>query len=435
MTHLLAVVLVALFFVSETQASVKSETDQETTTDVCARQSGGENIKDEAGQRTSSDHPKTCEGQNDEISRESRQAIASMIADDSQDAVTLKRLLLGRNYVFFGRLEVDGAIYTGDIPSSENGVDLRRLRVGVAGISPVHERLSYKAEVDLTDGTNNLSDLYLQFDLKNAGSFKLGNQRVSQNLSAMTGSLSQLFMEQPLPVTTFSLARRLAVSHDVSRRHYTAHGMFFTRDPNNDAGKYGWAVRLIGNPIKRIGKLGHVGVSFVSEKMDREARYRSRPESAVTDLRLVDTDLYYDVKYQHTAGLELAGGIKSYSARFELFHSRWDREGSESNKFNGAYFEIGHFLTGQDFNYKKGKFVRPELAHGERAWETGIRISWVDLNSRDVLGGEQVNVGVALNYYRRSNLRFMLNLLRYRTDAIAGDDRGWILQTRVQYHR
>lgn len=429
---MLPVVLVTLLFVSEAAGSGVPGTDQEAGAERCATH---ENVVDKVGQKTASDDTQTCEDQNAEISQEARRDISSMMADDTQDARTLKRLLLGRNYVFFGRVEVDGAVYTGEIPSSENDVDLRRLRVGVAGISPVHDRLSYKAEVDLTDGTNNLSDLYLQLDLINAGSFRFGNQRVSQNLSAMTGSLSQLFMERPLPVTTFSLARRLAVSYDVSRRHYSAHGMFFTRDPNNDAGKYGWAVRLIGNPIKRIGKLGHVGVSLVSEKMDDEARYRTRPESDITDLRLVDTDLYDDVRYQNTVGFELAGGSDSWSTRFELFHSRWKREDGDSNKFNGAYFELGHFLTGQDFNYKNGKFVRPDLAHGERAWETGVRLSWVDLNNRDVAGGEQVNVGLALNYYRRSDLRFMLNLLRYRTDTNAGDDRGWILQARVQYHR
>ena len=32
--------------------------------------------------------------------------------------------------------------------------------------------------------------------------------------------------------------------------------------------------------------------------------------------------------------------------------------------------------------------------------------------------------GAALNYYRRPNLRFMLNLLHVRTDSVAGEDRG-----------
>ena len=376
-----------------------------------------------------------CEQPEPELVEEARQQITAKIAEDSQSAYTLRTLLLGRNYVFFGRAEGDYALYRGDIPSSENGGDLRRLRVGVAGLATFWGQVSYKLELDLTDGTNNFSDLYIQWDSQKHGSVRIGNQRVSQGLSAMTSSLSQLFMERPLPATTFSMRRRLAVSYDVDRGRWGMHGMFFTRDPNNDAGKYGGAFRLITKPIHGPEQIGHVGLSLISEKMDLEARYRTLPESNVTDFRLVDTGLLDDVLYQHTVGIELAGGKDASSMRLELFRSRWDREAGRRNSFNGAYLEIGHFLTGQSFNYKKGKFVRPSLEPGARAWEVGVRASWVDLNDRDVRGGEQLNVGAALNYYPRPNLRFMLNLLRFRTDSVAGDDRGWILQTRVQFSR
>jgi phosphate-selective porin OprO/OprP len=376
-----------------------------------------------------------CEQPVQDLTEEARQEIITEITEDTQNAYTLRKLLLGRNYVFFGRVELEYAFYSGDIPSSENGGDLRRLRFGIAGLATFFDRVSYKFELDLTDGTNNFSDLYVQWDTRKHGSIRVGNQRVSQNLSAMTSSLSQLFMERPLPVTTFSLRRRLAVSYDVDRGRWGMHGMFFTRDPNNDTGKYGWAFRLITKPIRGLEQVGHVGVSVVSEKMDREARYRTLPESHVTDIRLVDTGLFDDVQYQHTVGLELAGGVETYSMRLELFRSRWERTAGRHNTFNGAYLEIGHFLTGQNFNYTKGKFVRPALQPGSRAWEIGLRASWVDLNDRDVRGGEQVNFGAVLNYYRRPDLRFMLNLLRFRTDSVAGDDRGWILQARAQFNR
>ncbi len=71
--------------------------------------------------------------------------------------------------------------------------------------------------------------------------------------------------------------------------------------------------------------------------------------------------------------------------------------------------------------------MRPNLEQGAHAWEIGLRASWVDLNDRDVRGGEQLNYGAALNNYRRPDLRFMINLLRFRTDSVGGDDRGWIL--------
>jgi phosphate-selective porin OprO/OprP len=393
-------------------------------------------VSDSGEQGSESTPPnESCDSPDGEVPDDARQEIASEIAEGTQTSVSLESLLLGRNYVFFGRIEIEAAAYFGDIPSSENGAELRRLRLGIAGLSTFFDSVSYKFELDLTDGTNNFCDLYLQWDLRSRGFFRLGNQRVSQNLSAMTSSLSQLFMEEPLPVSTFSLKRRLALSYDANWRRFGLHGMVFTRDPNNDAGKYGWALRAFTKPVRGPRSVGHVGISLVSEKMDREARYLTAPESRITGTRLVDTGLYSDVRYQHVAGIELAGGVGSNSARLELFRSRWDREGGQENTFNGAYLELGHFLTGQAFNYKGGKFVRPVLEPGARAWELGFRASWVDLSDKDVRGGEQVNLGAALNYYIRPDLRFQLNLLRFRTDAVAGDEAGWIMQGRLQYNR
>ena len=379
--------------------------------------------------------PEPCEQLSESQIEETRQEITSEIAEGTQTAVSLESLLLGRNYVFFGRVELEAAAYSGDIPSSENGGDLRRLRVGMAGLATFFDSVSYKLELDLTDGTNNFSDIYVQWDMPKQGAIRVGNQTVSQNLSAMTSSLSHLFMEEPLPVSAFSLSRRLAVSYDHDWRRFGVHGMFFTRDPNNDAGKYGWALRVFTKPIRGPEKIGHFGFSMVSEKMDREARYRTRPESHVTDFRLVDTGLFNDVQYQHVFGMEMAGGLQSNYMKLELFRARWDRVDGRNNTFNGAYVELGRFLTGQDFRYTRGKFVRPLLEPGTHAWEIGLRASWVDLTERDVRGGEQVNIGAALNFYPRPNFRLQANLLHFNTDSVAGDDKGWIVQAKLQFNR
>lgn len=415
--------------------NITTESNDLVRTELCGPKTATVDEASPSDEIEASESEKACEQLQQELVEQSRADASMQVAEDNQSAYTLKTLLLGRNHFFFGRAEGDYALYRGDIPSSESGGDLRRLRVGVAGLATFLDQVSYKLELDLTDGTNNFSDLYVQWDLPKRGALRVGNQRVSQSLSAMTSSLSHLFMEEPLPVSAFSLSRRLAVSYDHDWRRFGLHGIFFTRDPNNNAGKYGWALRMFTKPIRGPRQIGHVGFSMVSEKMDREARYRVRPESHVTNIRLVDTGLFEDVQYQHVLGLEMAGGLGSNSVKLELFRARWERDQGRHNTFNGAYLEAGHFLTGQDFNYKKGKFVRPQLEPGTRAWEIGLRASWVDLNDRDVRGGEQLNVGAALNYYPRPNLRFMLNLLRFRTDSVAGDDRGWILQTRVQFSR
>jgi phosphate-selective porin OprO/OprP len=294
------------------------------------------------------------------------------------------------------------------------------------------DSLSYKGELDVTDGTNNFSDLYLKWDTLKYGSFVVGNQRVAQNLSAMTGSLSQLFMERPLPVTSFSLARRLAISQDFYLKQFGIHGVLFNKDPNNDAGKFGASVRVITNPVRNDNGIAHLGFSLVREKMDQDARYSTRPESHVTDIRLVDTGNYSDVDHRNIAGVEMAGAWGSNTIRSELFASRWERSESRDNDFFGAYIEFGKLLTGQEYRYRDGKFLRPWIERGTMAWEVALRASWVDLNDGDIRGGEQKNLAFALNWYPLPKLRAMLNFIYYDAKRDAGDENGWIAQARIQ---
>ena len=398
---------------------------EEITVDPCAPPSG-----EEAAGTGSVDDADCQTGAFDLLPSEQRQELSDEISENTQDAVTLRRILLGRSYTFFGRIEPEYAAYFNGVLEDEDDIELRRVRAGIVGV--LSDRVSYKGEFDLTDGANNFSDFYLKWDTTRFGSLTIGNQRVAQNLSAMTGATSLLFMERPLPVATFSLARRLAISQDLYFNKFGVHGVFFTQDPNNDAGKYGASVRVITNPIRSDGGIAHLGFSLVHEKMDRAARYRTRPESHVTDIRLVDTGDYSDVNYQSILGVEVAGALGGFTGRLEGFASRWDRENSVENTFYGAYLEIGHFFTGQEFRYRDGKFVRPKIAEGERAWEAGIRASWVDLDDGEVQGGIQKNLGLALNWYPRSNLRAQFNLIYYDAERDTGDETGWIAQTRVQ---
>lgn len=366
------------------------------------------------------------------LSDSERQDLSDEVAENTQDALTLKRLLLGRSFAFFGRVEPEYAYYSSGVLRAEDDIDMRRLRAGLVGV--LSDTLSYKGEFDLTDGSNNLSDFYIKWDSSRFGSLTVGNQRVAQNLAAMTSSLAQLFMESALPVTTFSLARRLGVGQDLYFKKAGLHGVAFTRDPNNDAGEYGVSLRVVTNPVRSDGGIAHLGFSVIHEKVDQVARFRTRPESHVTDIRLVDTGEVSDVEYQSIVGVELAGAMGGFTARLEGFVSQWDRDNAANNTFYGAYLELGHFFTGQNFRYRNGKFVRPEIAEGERAWETGVRLSWVDLNDNDVRGGIQKNAGAALNWYPFLNTRLQFNLIYYDVERDTGDESGWIAQTRLQWN-
>jgi phosphate-selective porin OprO/OprP len=291
-----------------------------------------------------------------------------------------------RNILFFGRLEVDVVNYGSGILRDDSGVAIHRFRQGLAGHVKFWQCWNYKLEVDLTDGESTLSDAYIVYRTQRWGAFRIGNQKVAQTLSGQTSSVSIPFMERPLPVLAFTLQRRLGIGWDTHLRKLGANITVFYKDPNENIGSSGYAARFYFNPVRFRGDVVHIGASFMDLKLENDGRFRARPESNRTNIRLVDTGVRPDVKKQDAFGLELAGALGPLTIRSEFYSTGWSREFLEDTRFNGWYVEGSWFLTGETANYRDGKFIRP-VVKGERgAWEVAARLSSLDLNDKDVLG-------------------------------------------------
>jgi phosphate-selective porin OprO/OprP len=338
-----------------------------------------------------------------------------------------------RGLIFFGRAELDGAYYSSGILSSDTGFRVRSLRAGLA--KAFKYNISIKAEIDLTDGDNNFTDLYARYNHKRYGVFTVGNQRVAQTLVNQTSRISRNFMEEPLPAEAFGLGRRLGLGWDKHLKKGGAHVTLFGRDLNGSIGDSGYAGRVYFNPTRARFSVGHIGGSIVSEKMSRKTRFFSHPESRITSTRLVDTGLFDNVSNQKIYGLELAGAKDSLMFRAEMFRATWNQSDTKDPVFKGFYAQASWILTGESFKYTQGKFlrIRPQNARG--AWEAAVRISRVKLNDEDITGGEEKNLTVALNWYAPDNqFRLMSNLIFVRTDEHAGNEDPTIIQIRAQLH-
>lgn len=338
-----------------------------------------------------------------------------------------------RGLIFFGRTEFDYAHYSSGTLSSDSGFRIRSLRAGLA--KAFKYNLSMKAEIDLTDGANNFADLYVRHRHKRWGLLTVGNQRVAQTLVNQTSRISRTFMEEPLPAEAFGLQRRLAVGWDLHKGKGGIHATLFGSDLNGSIGDSGFAGRVYFNPTRSRFSLFHVGASMVSENMSRKTRFRSHPESRVTDQRLVDTGIYEDVSKQNIAAIEIAGARDSFMFRSEFFRAQWDRNTAKDPTFKGFYAQASWILTGESFNYTQGKFTRIRPQNPRGVWEAAVRYSQVDLNDNGVLGGEEKNLTAAVNWYAAGNqFRVMSNLILVRTDKYAGNEEPIIFQIRAQFH-
>lgn len=366
------------------------------------------------------------------LSEENRQNLSIALSANVQNTSLMRQLLSGRQAIFFGRLEGESALYNITSFVGQNGMEIRQFRAGIAGVPPWWKSINYKVEVRYTKGDTSLGDAYVQHDFDNNGAIVLGNQESSQSLNASTGSLSELFMESPLPVSAFGLGNRLGASYDFHKYRGGGHVIVFTRSITNNNSKHGMAARGYYNPARSNTGLWHLGASIFRQKTGDSAEISTRPESHVTNIRLVDTGQFTDVDNETRYGIELAGAKGSVSGRFEAMMVEWDRSTGVRNRFAGAYLEAGFFPTGQAYRYRNGQFLRPELDPGETAWEIAFRLSWVDLNSHEVLGGKEFNAGAAINYYPIPNLRAQFNAILVNSDQPDSD--GWLVQGRLQFN-
>ena len=90
------------------------------------------------------------------------------------------------------------------------------------------------------------------------------------------------------------------------------------------------------------------------------------------------------------------------------------------NVFTGYYVIVGYFLTGEHRNYltSSGFFgrVKPKKNFGQDgglgAFELALRYSAIDLDSKDILGGQLSDINVGLNWYLNPVTRFSINYVR-----------------------
>ena len=338
-----------------------------------------------------------------------------------------------RGWLHFGRVEFEyGNFSNSELLKDDSGFNFRSLRSGI--IKRFNNGMIAKLDIDLTDGDSNFTDMYVRFSTR-LGLITLGNQKVALSLVNQTSRLARTFMEEPLPSEAFGLVRRLGAGWDFHRKKVGVHLTAFGPNLNDGIGKFGYGARLYTNPKRTRWSLAHIGVSGVRESMDRDARYRARPETRVTDTFLVDTGTVSNVDTQSVASLEMAAAHKNWSIRGEYFYTEWNQKDQKDINFNGYYLQANWVITGESIQYKQGRFlrIRPDRSRG--AWELALRYSAIGLNDLNILGGAEKNTTLALNWYGPGNqLRIQSNLIHAKTDKIAGNENPLIVQVRVQVH-
>lgn len=162
-----------------------------------------------------------------------------------------------------------------------------------------------------------------------------------------------------------------------------------------------------------------LSLSYRTNVSESETKFRSHPEIATTGDYFVDTGPIQGAEDVTRLGFEISRVGGPFSSQVEFLGTRVRRKGMESVDFSGGYLLASWFLTDDSRHYNpvKGAFLSvdphsPLGDGGKGAFEIAARASYVDLNDRDIVGGEESNLSLGLNWYPTSNWRLMLNLIK-----------------------
>jgi len=342
-------------------------------------------------------------------------------------------------------------------------LDLRRFRISSFGT--IYHWAEFKLDVDFAN-IREIKDNYIRFiKFPYISLLTLGHMKEPFSLEQWASGKAITFMERALPVKAFAPGRNIGIRHyrtALEERMTWGVGAFLNtgsfggledaKDQLTTANGWNLTGRLTYLPwYEEAGRnLLHLGLSYSHQFRDQNHPnfreiWRTRPETRLTDERLVNTDEFL-TESTDLINLEFATVKGPLSFQGEYFHAFENASALGDPDFWGFYLFGSYFLTGEHRNYgtSSGTFYRLDprqdfhFRHkGWGAWELAARFSYIDLNDEAIKGGKEANFTAGLNCYLNKKTRFMLNYIRAHVkdrETAPAVDRGRanIIQARFQ---
>jgi phosphate-selective porin OprO/OprP len=345
-----------------------------------------------------------------------------------------------------GRAEIDFAAFhvrqgTRDF---NNGTQVRRARLGIDGT--MFRDWAYRLEADFAgasrdDSTTDeidIKDVFIRYAPKGARyALTAGQHKTPNGLEQLQSSPDLTFLERStasgsfLDKTGSGGDYKLGLSYAYQGSNWTAALGLFGQNlsvTGNPVGatpvpdeSFGVHARLTYAPLQQKTRWVHLGLSgyYRDTVGQKQIRLRDRPEVRIDNARLVDTGTLSADSYAFVGG-EAAAAFGPVSIQGE-YQKLWaDRTAGGTVDFAGGYVAVAYVLTGETVGYKDGvvRGIKPKrdfsaAGGGWGAWQIAARYSFVDLNDLDVLGGQEDNVTVALNWWINPNMRASFNWVRF----------------------
>lgn len=345
----------------------------------------------------------------------------------------------------FNWFDEDASNLNGDaLDGRDSDQELRRAEIVLKGKGPGNFEwvLGYDAKAD------KFLDVNARYKLGGDSNHfvQVGQFKQPNSLEELSSTKNNDFISKAMVTNTFGVARRLGVGYGYGTKDWAINVSAFSRElTKNLAQGNGFGGRGYWAPINDKGSILHLGLSYVNydaELSDGAAnfedsfRFRIRPQADLSGRRLVDTGRIGDADNIATIGAEAMWVTGPFKLQAEYMTTDASRK-SGFDDFTGTSGYVSGLwnLTGETWGYKGGVPTTPlpdEPASG--MWQLGLRYDTADLDDANILGGQMDAWTAGVNWYWRSNFKFMLNHVMVDSEKNGFQDNPNITEARLQFY-
>lgn len=315
---------------------------------------------------------------------------------------------------FSGR---NGAILTPAQRISNTFIDdtgMRRAELNFRGKDALNDwAVAYEARA------NRWLDVFYRRKLGGFTSVRLGQYKQPNSMEELTSTKHNDFVAKSLTTSAFAIARRLGTEFATGGLDWTATASVFSRELSNNGQKAsGYGVRATYAPLRVMSEtvnnqaeqVLHLGISAVGyDPSKNTVRLNVRPEADLANIRLIDSANLTDADDALQIGAEVAYFHGPLKINAEYVNARYQRSAHPEFNPDSWYVSGVYNLSGERFGYAGGIYTVPLPEHESGMWQLAARYSKLNANDGGVVGGEQSNLTLGVNWYWRLNYKFMVN--------------------------
>lgn len=332
-----------------------------------------------------------------------------------------------------------GADSSSDLDGEDSLQELRRAELVLKGKGP--------GNIEWVLGYDAKDDKWLDANVK----YKFGNnanhfvqigqfKQPGATMEELSSTKNNDFISKSSITNTLGTPRRLGFQYNYGDANWGLTGSYFGREltRNREHGS-GYALRGYWAPINEAGNIFHIGASYLDKDTDGDViRLRARPMADMVGTRFVDTgssglNRSDRASFVGVEGLWVRGPFKLQGEYMTADVKRYD--GADDFSGNGYYVSGLWNITGETWGYKAGvptTGLPDDPAKG--MWQLGLRYDTIDLTDGAVVGGEMDSITAGVNWYWRSNFKFMLDYVMVNQEKGVLEDNPNAIEARLQFY-